>query len=368
MKVALVYDRVNQFGGAERVLLALHQIYPHAPLYTAVYNRQTAKWADVFDIKTTFLQHFPYFRTHHQLLPLLTPMAFAKLDLSNFDVIISVSSAEAKFVTKNSNQLHVCYCLTPTRYLWSHRRFYQRQGIFGFILKLFSSHLRRLDFKAATKVDHFIAISTQVQKRLKAYYHRPSLLIYPPVNTQAPSPKAETTGLKDFYLAVSRLVEYKRLDLAIKACNQLKRHLVIVGTGPLLAKLKKIAGPTINFGGQLTDSQLSSYYKNCRALIFATNDDFGIVPVEAQAHGKPVIALAKGGALETVISGKTGVFFDQPTQASLVKAILKLEKLQKQAKIKASDCRQNAQKFDQSIFKNQFKNTIEKLYQSHLKN
>lgn len=386
MKLALIYDRVNKFGGAERVLLALHEIFPDAPLFTAVYNPKTASWADVFIVKTTCLNKNPYFRTHHELLPLLTPIAFAKLDLSDFDVIISVTSAEAKFagfagrdsrsaVSTNKSHvhssLHICYCLTPTRYLWSHRNFYEQQGISGKILKLFSKYLRTQDLKAVSQVDHFIAISKEVQNRIQKYYHRDSLLIYPPVETKnLPLSQSRRTNVfspsTNFYLTVSRLVPYKRIDLAIKACNQLQRHLVIIGTGSQLSDLRKIAGSTIAFKGNLTDEQVSSYYEKCQALIFPGEEDFGIVPVEAQSYGKPVIAYASGGALETVIDGKTGVLFDEQNPDSLAQAILKLEKLQKQAKIKALNCKVNAHKFDEQIFKIQFKKTIKNLYKKFL--
>ncbi|NMB57495.1 glycosyltransferase family 4 protein [Candidatus Beckwithbacteria bacterium] len=361
MKIALVYDRVNKWGGAERVLLALHEIWPKAPLYTAVYNRHTASWAKVFKVIPSFLNRISFFRNHHEILPFLTPMAFSQFDFSQFDVVLSVTSAEAKNLTIGSKTLHVCYCLTPTRYLWSHSKEYQKEGLKGKILSIFLPSLRKNDLHASKKVDQFLAISNQVKQRIKKYYQRESKIIYPPVDLNF-SKLDEKIQDHIFYLVVSRLVPYKRIDLAIKACNKLSRNLIIIGTGSEEAKLKNLAGKTVKFLGYLTDKELYGYYKHCRALLFPGEEDFGITPVEAQSFGAPVIAYGKGGLLETVINGKTGLFFSKQTEKSLIEAILKFE----QMKLEKEDCIKNSQKFNKSRFKKEIEAEINLLYKQFL--
>lgn len=355
MKLALVYDRVNKFGGAERVLLALHEIWPQAPLFTAVYNSKTAKWADTFRIQTSFLQKIPFAKTHHELFPTLMTKAFHSFNFEKFDVVLSVTSAEAKNLNIPKKTLHLCYCLTSTRYLWSHKNFYESQGFSGKILKILGPLMRIKDFDSAQKVNHFLAISQTVQKRIKKFYRRDSQVIYPPVNTNI-SNSSTTYNQKPntYYLIVSRLASYKKIDIAIKAFNKLKKKLVVIGKGRQLSYLKKIARPNISFLPHLTDSDIISYYTQCRAFIFTSNEDFGIAPLEAQAYGKPVIAFDKGGATETIISKKTGIFFDSQTPESLIKGIQKFEALKFDPEI----CRQNAKKFDKKIFQQKIKNFV----------
>lgn len=361
MRIALVYDRVNKFGGAERVLLRLHKLWPKAPLYTAVYNPKTARWADVFEVKPSFLQLLPFFRKHHQILPTLTPYAFESFDFNDFDLVFSVSSAEAKMVVTKSSVIHINYCLTPTRYLWSHTFFYQKQGFKGFLLKFLAPKLRMQDYIASQRVDKMIAISKTIQQRIKKYYNLDSEIIYPPVeNLAAKFKKSQLTqnfSKKDYYLVVSRLEDYKRVDLAIEACKQLNRKLIIVGKGSLERKLSKNAGSTVQFFRDLTDFQLSQYYMHCRALIFPGEEDFGITPVEAQFFGKPVIFYNKGGAVETVIEGETGVSFSKSSVKSLKLAILKFEK----TLFSSKKCQNNAQRFSQEKFDQQILNLVKKI-------
>ena len=353
-KVALVYDRVNKWGGAERVLLTLHELFPKAPLYTAVYNPKTAPWAKVFNIKTSFLQKLPLAAKHHELFPWLTPLAFESFDFDEFDCVISVTSAEAKGIITKPGTQHICYCLTPTRYLWSQTHFYQRNSQFG-IFNLISrpiagrlfSKLRRWDYITAQRVDQFIAISRTVQERIRKYYHRESAVVYPPVEVKRiiNGPKYKIPDTK-YYLLVSRLVPYKRVDVACKAFNQLGWRLKVVGTGSELSKLKKAAGSNIEFLGQLTDDKLFSYYHGCRAVVFTAEEDFGLVPIEAQAAGKPVVAFGRGGARETVIDGKTGVLYNQQSADSLIKAIHRLDNI----KIDPKDCQENSLNFSKKKF------------------
>lgn len=329
MKVALVYDRVNKWGGAERVLLALHKIFPKAPLYTSVYDKKNAPWAKVFRVKTSFLQKIPFAASHHEVLAALMPIAFQSLNFDNFDVVISVTSEAAKGIVTKKGTLHICICLTPTRYLWSGYREYFKNFLFRCVTYPIVFVLREWDIASAKRPDKFIAISKEVVKRIKKYYKRNATLIYPPVsiakNTPSKNPK------NDYFLVVSRLVPYKRIDIAVEACNKLELPLKIVGKGSEMAYLRSIAGPTIEFVGSLTDTELIRYYKNCAALLFPGLEDLGLTILEAQQYGKPVIAYKGGGALDTIIEGKTGEFFAPQTTTALVK---KLQLLLKKRKIK----------------------------------
>ncbi|MFZ5366139.1 MAG: glycosyltransferase [Patescibacteria group bacterium] len=360
MKVAFVYDRVNKWGGAERVLLALHEIWPDAPLYTAVYNPETAPWARDFKVIPSFLQKFPFAKTRHEAYPWLTPLAFETFDFSEFDVVISVTSAEAKGIITKPGTLHICYCLTPTRYLWSGTWEYK----IPFFLRPLIFKLRLWDQIASQRPDIYLAISENVAQRIKKYYHRDSEVIYPPIDTdkfKIKNGKLKMTNQNEkFFLIVSRLVSYKKVDIAIEAFNRLGLPLKIVGTGTEMGKLKRLASKNIEFLGQLTDPQLLSYYQRCQAVIFPQEEDFGLVPLEAQACGKPVIAYRAGGALEIIIEGKTGEFFAEQTPESLGAQVLKF----KPEKYKPEDCRKNAEKFDIKIFKEKIKKIIEQKWES----
>src|ERR1035437_6994117 len=276
MKTALVYDRVNKWGGAERVLLALHKIFPEAPLYTSVLNIEKAPWAKVFDVKTSFLQNFPKASTSHEFYAPLMPIAFEGFNFDQYDLVISVTSESAKGIITNPKTLHICYCLTPTRYLWSGYNDYFRSSVFRFLSKPVVSYLRFWDKIASQRPDEYIAISSEVKKRIKKYYGRDSEIIYPPLMLEVDS-QSDLRVSGDYFLVVSRLTNfYKRVDIAIKACNQLKLPLKIVGEGADFENLNRIAGPTVEFLGNLTDEKLSFYYKNCKALIFPGLEDFGL--------------------------------------------------------------------------------------------
>ncbi len=318
-----MYDRVNSWGGAERVLLALHEVWPEAPLYTAVYDNKCAPWADIFTVRTTWLQKIPFAKHNHQLLSLITPYAFKRFDFSEYDIVLSITSAEAKSITTKKTTKHICYCLTPTRYLWSQKREYERQGVLGLILKLTGPLSRIQDFNAASKVGTYLTISSYIKNQVQKYYHRESKVVYPPANTALQS--SFRPPYQNYYLVVSRLVAYKRVDIAINACKSLGRQLVIVGTGKEEEKLKRLACNMVHFVGHLTEEELSGYYMHCRALLFPGTEDFGIVPVEAQSYGKPVIAYGRGGVLDTVVHGKTGIFFDEQNPSSLKNAMQEFE-------------------------------------------
>jgi glycosyltransferase involved in cell wall biosynthesis len=361
MKIAFVYDRINKIGGAERILQALHEIWPQAPFYTAVYSADKASWAKDLKIKTSFLQRIPFAKNHHEFFPNFTPIAFEQFDFSDFDLVLSITSAEAKSIVTGTNTLHVCYCLTPTRYLWSGKDDYENQGLKGLLLKINGPAMRVQDFIAAQRVDEFLAISNTVKTRIQKYYHRDSHVIYPPVNIPLLKPHIKSLDIpKPFYLVVSRLVPYKKIDIIVKAFNQMKKNLVIIGVGSDLVKLKKMAGSTIFFQEELTDEELCRYYMQCQSVIFASDEDFGIVPVEAQSFGKPVIAYQKGGATET-LTNETAVFFREQTKEVLIDAVKKFESIQ----IDSLKCIKNAQRFSKDIFKTNIKKYLENCWEKY---
>lgn len=357
MKVALVYDRVNKWGGAERVLLSLHELWPEAPLYTAVYDPDRASWAQVFEVKPSFLQFVPFAKNHHEWFPWLTPMAFESFTFDDYDVVISVTSAEAKFVITKPHTLHICYCLTPTRYLWSGHDIYAKSSR---ILKKLTPWLRGWDIVGSSRPDYYIAISERVKDRIEKYYGRNvEAVIYPPVDTNRFSLSYPP---KNYFLVVSRLVGYKRIDLIVEAFNRLQLPLVIIGTGHEEKLLHALASDTIQFvSSHLTDEDLAVYYGSCRAFLSAADEDFGISIGEAQASGKPVIAYAQSGASEIIKDGETGILFSEQSQASIGESIKKLESMS----IAPSACRDRAKRFDTSVFLKKMKKTVETLYTKH---
>lgn len=361
MKIAFVYDRVNKFGGAERVLLALHKIWPDAPLYTAVYNKKTAPWADDFTVIPSFLNKIPLSSTNHEIFPLLTPFAFESFDFSAYDVVLSITSSDAKGIITSPKTLHICYMLTPTRYLWDGYQDHLQNPGFGILnpmvkilMKVFSPGLRQWDYLVSARVDKFIAISKTVSARIKKYYKRDAEIIYPPVNTDNFNIKGHKSK-GNYFLIVSRLVPYKKIDYAISAFNKLGLNLKIIGSGIEEERLKQMAQKNIEFiGSGLTDEKLCWYYQNCRALIFPGVEDFGISSVEALACGKPVIAVDGGGISEIIISGISGEIYKNAEEVSLTKAVKKM--LDK--KYSALDCQKNAQRFTQNKFQQSMKNTV----------
>lgn len=351
MKVAIVYDRVNKIGGAERVLESLSELFPGATLFTSVYDKERTPWARKFKVKTSFLQKIPFLKNKHEYIPYLMPLAFENINLTDFDLIISVTSEGAKGIIAPTNSHHVCICLTPTRYLWSGYDQYFKNPLVKFISKPLVHYLRQWDLQASQKPDKYIAISENVKKRIKKYYSRESVVIYPP-SDRLFKKKLERIRIaeKNYFLVVSRLVSYKKIDIAIKACNKLNLNLVVIGEGNEFEKLSAIAMDNIIFKGKVTDEELISYYKNCNALIFPGEEDFGITMVEAQLSGKPVIAFKNGGAAEILVSGKTGLLFEKQTVNSLISVLKKFKKF----RYNSNYCRQNAKRFSEEKFKKNF--------------
>ncbi|HUQ85020.1 MAG TPA: glycosyltransferase [Candidatus Limnocylindrales bacterium] len=366
MKVALVYDRVNKWGGAERVLLAFHKLFPDAPLYTSVYEKNTAKWAKVFDVRTSFLQKIPFASSNHEFVSPLMPLVFESLVFDKYDLVISVTSESAKGIITKPGTIHICYCLTPTRYLWSGYDDYFQTDFLKILSKPIISRLQKWDIIASSRPDAYIGISKEVQRRIKKYYGRESQLVYPPAILKKNQESLQSgrqvriRNQENYFLVVSRLskfTKYKRIDLVIEAANELKFNLKIVGEGSWKNDLEKIAGSSVEFIGAINDADLIDYYKNCKALIFPGVEDFGLVMVEAGMHGKPVIAFKKGGAREIVIDGSTGLFFDEQNKESLMESIVRFEKI----KFRPNECIINSERFNFESFKKNFLSVVNKL-------
>lgn len=326
-KVAIVYDWLTNMGGAERVVLATHQAFPNAPIYTSVFDAQGCPPFKNLDIRTTWLQRLPRFlRKRHQLFPVLRWGAFSRLNLQEYDVVISITSAEAKAVRVRHGARHICYCLTPTRYYWSHYEEYKKEPGFGplnplarLLLTAFVGWMRQLDLKAVKNVTEFVAISAAVAARIKTYYHRDSSIIYPPVAMERFRDLA-IGGPRQGFVALGRQVPYKRIDLAVQACTQLNMPLTVFGNGPEHQRLVALAGPTVTFIVDANDRTIAQALATAQGLFFPQEEDFGIVQIEAMAAGCPVIAYAKGGALDVVTDGKTGIFFNEQTVARVTEA------------------------------------------------
>ena len=331
LRVAIVHDWLTNQGGAERVVASLIKAYPQADLYTSVYRLGSVPALKNQTVKTSFLQNWPLATTKHQLYPTLRPLAFESFDFTGYDLVISSASAESKGVITPTETLHVSYIHTPTRYYWSHYHEYLRSPGFGplnplvqLLLPGFVRGRRRWDYAAAQRPDVLVANSREVQKRIKKYYKRSSLVVNPPVDISRFSVSKAQDG--DYFLVVSRLIPYKRVDLAILACKRLGKKLIIAGTGPESKKLKSLADHNIEFIERPTDAEVTKLYLGCKAFIFTAEEDFGITPVEAMAAGKPVVAYGHAGSAETVIDGQTGIHFDRQTVEDVADAISALEK------------------------------------------
>ena len=349
MKVALVHDYLNQMGGAERVVLALHEIFPDAPLYTSIYDPKRVDAAfQKMDIRTTFMQKLPLVKKHHQPFLPLYPFAMESLDLRGYDLVLSSSSAFGKGVITRPETMHICYCHTPMRWCWNYDEYVERERlgrISRSILPFLITGLRVWDQMSATRVDHFIANSPVVADRIQKYYRRDAVVIPPPVDASRFT-FDPTIMPEEYFLIVSRFMPYKRIDLAIEACNRLQLPLVIIGSGRDENRLKSIAGPTIRFMGRLSDEEVLYYYAHCRAFILPGEEDFGITPLEAQASGRPVIAYGAGGALASVVEGITGTFFQEQAVESLIAVLASFD----ERKYDPQTIRNHALEFDMPRF------------------
>ncbi len=368
-KVAIVCDWLTNMAGAEQVILAFHEAFPEAPIYTSVYVPENVPAFKNADVRTTYLQKLPGpLRNLHKFFPMLRVHAFRKLDLSEFDVILSSASAEAKQVRKTRpGQVHVCYCHTPIRYYWSHYENYKADPGFGklnwlvrLMMPLMVPPLKRADFKAAQDVDYFIGNSTTVKARIEKYYKKPADVIHPPVNVKRFKP-SKTRG--DFYMALSRHIPYKRIDLAIAAADELKLPLRVFGNGSEHAKLVAMAGPTVTFHPGTPDPKdqafITESFNTAKGLIFPPEEDFGITPVEAMAGGTPVITYNVGGSRDIVTDGETGIFFSEQTPKAVTEAVRKAEN----TKFSPFVLNNRAKRFDRTLFLVKIKNYVQKAYE-----
>lgn len=355
MNIALVHDWLPFMGGAERVVTNFLEIFENAPIYTSVYNRE--KLDGILknsDIRASFLQKIKgAVRDHRKFFPLM-PTAFESFDLNNYDVVLSSSSSCAKGVITNPSTCHICYCHSPMRYGWEF--YYEYIKGMGKIKKAFvkyiMSYMRIWDRVSSDRVDYFIANSKNVAKRIWKHYRRESVVIHPPVRSKFFKLSSET---EDYFLVVSRLQEYKRIDLVVEAFNELKIPLVIIGDGPMRSEIeRKVTSPNIKILGKQTDEVIRDYYSRARGFIFPGEEDFGITPLESQASGTPVIAYSKGGALETVVEDKTGIFFKEQKVSSLCEAINRFQKMN----FDKNEIRKHAEEFDEEIFKDKIRNFV----------
>ncbi len=363
-KVAIVHDWMVKVGGGEKVLYQLHLLYPEAPIYTTAYAPKLFPEFKDADVRTTWMDRFALTKYRHQFFPPLRAITYALTDLSEYDIVISSSTAESKYVRTGENTLHICYCHTPVRYYWSDYDWYIKHPPFGKLnwlaqlgLPLVIGPLRWFDYRRAQAIDSYIANSKFVQKRIEKYYHRSSTVIYPPVSAGM---FELGTGERDYYLIVGRQVAYKRLDLAVDAFNELGLPLKVAGGGEEIERQRDRAGSNIEFLGPVSDEVRAELYSGAKGFIFPAIEDFGIVPLEAMASGTPVIAYAEGGALETVVEGKTGTFFDKQTAESLIAAVRRFEGMRFDAKT----IRDHARGFDDLVFRKKIREFVDAQWDS----
>ena len=368
MKVALVHDYLIRLGGAERVFLNLVKIFPQAKIFTLLYN--PSKMGDYFahsSIQTSFLQRIPGVVRYHRLLAPFFPAAVESLDLREFDLVISSSSAFVKGLVLRPRTIHICYCHNPARFLWDYAGQYNGGGS-SLLKKVLFHYLRLWDRAAAQRVDYFIANSKITAQRIKKFYRREAKVIYPPVKME-PNPHlsqrrlSSLNFLKDYFLIVSQLTPYKRIDLAIDAFNKLELPLIIIGEGRDKKRLVRMARSHIKFLGWQPDEVVKEYFQNCLAFVFPGEDDFGIAPVEAMSFGKPVLAYRKGGAKETVLEGITGEFFDDPIPESLADGVRRL--IANLKNYSPQVIRKRAEKFSEERFEIAIKEFVIEVIEQH---
>jgi len=360
MRVALIHDYLVQYGGAERVLEIFTEMYPDADIYTLIHD-ESKLYGGFRDkkIHTSFIQKLPFAKTNHRLFPLLMPSAIESFDLSKYDLILSSTNSYSKGVITSPDSIHISYCHTPMRYTCDdcHRYFkeFKYSRLIKFLLPFAITYIRMWDKISSDRPDYYIANSYNVQRRISKYYRLESKVIYPPVLTD--KFKVLDNPKNNFYLMLGRFLPYKHYDIVIQAFVKNKKRLIIVGSGPEEEKLIALAKncKNIEFKGRLDDDKARDLFMNCKAFIFPSEDDFGIVPVEAMSAGRPVIAFGKGGALETMIDGKTGVLFYKQTRKSFQIALDKFEKM----KFDSSFIRKHSEKFSVERFKRELKEFID---------
>ena len=361
MKIAIVHDYLNQAGGAERVVASLHRMFPDAPIFTTLFDPDVvgAPLASA-DVRVSWMRRLPSWRENFRSYLPLYPLAVRSFDLRGFDVVISSSSAWAKGVRVRRGALHFCYCYTPMRWAWNFDSYVDRSALSPTArtaTRVILPALRRWDVSSSRRVDRFVAISTEVSRRIRDTYGRGSDIVFPPVDVGRFS---ADRAPGDFFLIVSRLNAYKRIDLAVRACTELGLELVVVGDGPERAMLERISGPTVRFAGRLPDSEVTSLFERCRAFILPGEEDFGLTPLEANAAGRPVVAFARGGAMDTVRDGETGVLFHEASHESLGRALTQVTERCWDARA----LRTHAEQFSEAVFASRFRHALQIAYEN----
>ncbi len=351
MKIAVMHDYFTQLGGAEKVAEELYNMLPGADLFaTVAFKKSMPETLRNVLVRTSWMQNMPKVGKFYRLYFPLYPLAVSSIDLSAYELVVSSSSGYAKGVRANPHAIHVCYCHTPMRWVWAFDSYSSRES-FGrltrIILPTLIQALRLWDERAARQPDHFVANSKAVALRIESAYGRFAEVIAPPIDIHRFRPSTEQ---HDNYLVLARLVPYKRIDLAVSACTQMGKHLIVIGSGPALEMLKSCAGPTVRFLGRASDEEVEYYVSRCRALIFPGEEDFGMAPLEVAAAGRPTIAFRAGGALETIVEGETGLFFDDQTTEALVNAIERFE----QRAWSPQQIRSHAEGFSTEVFQARF--------------
>ena len=356
MRVAIVHDYLNQYGGAERVLDELKLMYPDAPVYVSIHDpRRMPERYRQWDIRTSWLNRVPMANRKHQMLLPLYPLAFEGFDLSSYDLVVSSSSGFAHGVLTQPDTLNVCYCHSPPRFLWDYHRYAEREHLSGPVRAFLASQLiklRQWDRTSANRTDVWVSTSNVVQKRILHTYSQPSTIIPPPVDT---SRFDVGEGRGGFYLMLMRLVGWKRPDIVVDACTRLKLNLVVAGDGRELAALRERAGPTVRFAGRVNDVQMRALYRDCRALLLPSEEDFGITPLEAMASGRPVIAYGRGGVLDTVMPGQTGVFFEEQSADAVADTLADFD----MDRFDPEVVRRHAEGFDSVAFRRRLRSLID---------
>ena len=360
MKVAIVHDYLIADGGAEKVLRTFIELFPDAPIYTLFYDKKKFKDLSGKDIRVTFLDKVPLLKNKHIVFLPLYPLGVKSLNLKGYDLILSSSWAWSKGISKDKNTCHICYCHTPMRFVYdmqeAHLRVYN--SAFKWMAKKIIRKIKKWDLRTVNGVDFFIANSKYVANRIRKFYDRYSVVINPPLDTKLFKPREQPKN-GDYFLVVSRLMAYKHVDITIKAFNRLGLPLKIAGDGFQYNRLKKIARPNVELLGYVSSEELVKLYQNCRAFMLPQEEDWGIAPLEAQACGKPIIGYAKGGALEYVIEGKTGLFFYEQTPEAIIKAVEKFQNM----KFDHNQMRQNALLFDTEIFKKRIEHFVKEKHE-----
>lgn len=362
LKVAIVHDYMNQMGGAERVVAVFHKMFPEAPIYTTIVDRDKllAEFEDA-DIRTTWMQRIPGILSKFKLFFWLYPFAVRSMNVKGYDLILSSSSAYAKGVRKGRQGTHVCYCHAPMRFAWDFETYMdsvQMPNLVKRIAKWFTYPLQVWDKNNSKRVDSLIANSSIVKKRIGQWYGMDASIIFPPVEISRFSIDEENA--EDYFLVVSRLVSYKKIDLAVEACTRLGKRLLVVGDGPDRQRLEQLAGDTVTFLGRRSDEEVVRYMQRCKALIFPGIEDFGITPLEVNACGRPIIAYHEGGALDTVVAEKTGLFFEEQSVDSLSAVMRSFD----QYEWNPESIRQHAEKFSEDIFITRLQSSIDSLLRS----